>query len=1028
MLGKSDGSIEQYTPEGEKKAEIPLPSALSVEGGYSPVSIGWLENDLFLVTYNSQVGSTTEPVNDQKQYLVHRQTKASPPVFSFTLFEDILPAWGMERSGNFRNIAHIKNWSTRLRHLAFLSSAPAIDVTILQGNSTATPTEPPVWDVIRPDESARPGVPMQEEPKEGSVSDDATVLGLAIDLTSQSPIQQEMEGGEAQPDLPPAPRLLEYTSDGVLVVYNVINNRDGAYEHMVKPQDLFTAALEVQVAKPPAPSPFASAAGSPFATGTAAAKPSFGFGGAATIPSVSSGFGGANPFASATRAAAATPAFGSNSFGTPGVNKPAFGTSAFGQPATTPAAAVPATSAFGATAFGSPASSTPATPSAFGASPAFGQSAFGASASAKPAFGSSAFGTASPFGASAFGKPTAASPAAQTPQSGKAFGFGASSASSGKPSAKPASAFGASSAFAAPSPFVAAPALGQSASGPSSTKAADEASSPKPSGSAEKTSSSATPFSLGGFGDMLNDEEDKPLLQEDTPAPAESMTKPTSSFIKPAQSGSFFAKAAQSSSPSTTPPVQKVETAKVASTSGVQFGQSSGFGVSKPAFGTPAFGAAPGFGAATFGSTSGTTTPVGELPQPKPIQVTGGFAGFSTPSKSAGTSVFPSAGGFSAFGAAKSSPFGETPSTQEASEVQNSADVEKTKTPSPPLIHTKQADDKPASGKDAQAPSNTDAGEAEAQSPGQGPEILEDVTVVSEEADQSPEEDAEEHETYTDSDEEAASVKDEIEEEEQDEGPEEAVSSGDISTSTSSSPVLVERPEDTQATEKADSPEQAESNDSTFVKGHARKTSKVHAAAQEWESLATGSKAAEPVKNSPTKFSFDTPRAPSEASAKDVPKEPKTEESPKPTIPNFFSIQPVAPSSSAPPKPSASFSFGTTSAKASEASPKSTSAGVGVQPPSTSSLGSKPNAFGFRAPTASPAKSSPLSNARLPSSESVEATGEKDSVTADSAQVAKADSTQTGEVQSGMTKAFADAFVYLEQELKSVSPSSVVWF
>lgn len=1080
MLGKSNGTIEQYTPEGEKKAEIPLPSGLAAEGGYAPVSIGWLENDLLLVTYNTQVGSASEPINDQKQYLVHRQTKASPPVFSFTLFEDILPAWGLERSGNFRSIAHIRNWGSRLRHLAFLSSAPAIDVAILQGNSTTAPTEPPMWDVIRPDESARPGVPMQEDPKEGSASDDTTVLGLAVDLTSQSPIQQEMEGGESQPDLPPAPRLLEYTSDGVLVVYNVINLRDGPYEHMVKPQDILTSSLEMQQLVTPkttattatSQSPFASAAGSPFTSAPAPAKPSFGFGGATSIPSVSSGFGGANPFANASKAATGTLAFGSNSFGvaasSPGINKPAFGASTFGQP-TTPGVPAPTKSAFGTAAFGSPAPSTPATPavqtnptSAFGGSPAFGQSAFGASAAAKPAFVSSAFGAASPFGASAFGKPAVASPATQSPQSSTAFGFGAASTSSEKPAAKPTSAFGATSAFGTSSPFAATPAFGQSTFGQTSINADDEAKSQTLNSDVAKLKSSASPFSLGGFGDMLNDDNEETSQKDDLPDPAENMTKPTSSFIKPAQSGSFFAKVAQSS-PSSTPPAPALETTKAPPSSGVQFGQSSGFGVPKPAFGTSAFSSASAFGASAFGLASPTTTtPVKEPPQPKPIQATGGFAGFSTSSKSTGGSAFPSSGGFSAFGAAKAAPFDGSPSVKETRESPPSGLTEKAEIPS---VLTpgpeQQIDEKAEPEPDAKSSEDSDAEEPEGQSPGQGPEVLEDVTQEPEEADQSLEDDHEQPDTYTDSEEEeAVSVRDEEHvsgRDEDSEADQEEANAERSATSTSSSPVLVERPdEDSEPAEKGAILEQAESADSPFVKGHARKTSKVHAAAQEWENLAKGSNATEPVKNSPTKFSFDTPGPAAEVAADKVADEPKITEPSKPSVPNFFGIQPTAASPNVVPKPSSSFSFGSTPAKPTEASPKPTFAGVGVQPPSTSSLNPKPNAFGFRAPTTTPAKSSPLINASLPLSESQEAKelkgfkGPEISAAPKYSKVPQAEApfttvpnttlaqvnqdtssgtptdiqsepTEEPEVQYGMTKAFADAFVYLEQELNSVS-------
>lgn len=1081
MLGRSDGTIEQYTPEGEKKAEIPLPPALLADGDYSPVSIAWLENDLLLVTYNTQVGSSSEPVNDQKQYLVHRQPKASPPVFSFTLFEDILPPWGLERSGNFRNMAHIKNWGQRLRHLAFLSSAPAIDVSVLQGNATSNATEAPVWDILRPDENARPGVPMQEIPQEGSLSDDTTVLGLAVDLTSQDPIHQEMEGGESQPDLPPAPRLLEYTSDGVLVVYNVINARDGRYEHMVKPQDMLTSSHTVATVSSTPSTPTSTAFGlsakpvAAFGSASGGAKPSFGFGNNTSLPSVSAGFGATSTFGAAIKpvTGVGAPAFGATTFGasasSPAPNKPAFGATAFGQPSA-PASTTPAKTAFGTGAFGSSSGGDAASPaanakpaSAFGASPAFGQSAFGASA--KPAFGASPFG-ASPFGASAFGKPAGASPVSSSKPSATGFGFGSASPLVPTGTSKSTSAFGASSAFGAASAF-GQPAFGTVPAKAEQTPKDSQLSSPE--GEAE---SKASPFSLGGFGDMLGEEPVQRERREATPPAIKTDSPTTSSFIRPAQSGSFFAKPAAKASPTTPTTPATADSNKSTPSSGVQFGQASGFGNAKPAFGTPAFGAAPTFGS----TTSGASTPATEVPASKPLPTTGGFAGFSTPSKLTGRGNLATSEGFASFGTAKASPFGAsaTPAksffSTSVEEGSKKADLPTTPQAVP------ESKSQPAAVPAVEAESHDhgdddddDDDDAASLSPEEAlaPEILEDEVRGPEDVEQSFGTDLEDDETYTESEEEEAviesgAVQEAVQEDE--------LSPSSSSTSDSSSPVLVERPEDTSVAENetlaahtdvkpdagANADAEGDATTAELKRGHTRKPSKVHAAAQEWENLANGSDTAEPVKNSPTKFSFDIPATSAQAS-QGPSSQSATTELPKTEVPNFFGLQPATASASAVPKPTKPFSFGSPPAKPADV-PKATYAGVGVQPPSSSSLTAKPNAFGFRTPTTAPARSSPLTNASLPMSESQESddhdTADSVSTPLKNSEVPPAESpfssasssqlsglqktsdtdnapdkstipsTETHstatEAQHGMTKAFSDAYSYLDEELRSV--------
>jgi hypothetical protein len=351
---------------------------------------------------------------------------------------------------------------------------------------------------------------------------------------------------------------------------------------------------------------------------------------------------------------------------------------------------------------------------------------------------------------------------------------------------------------------------------------------------------------------------------------------------------------------------------------------------------------------------------------------------------------------------------------------------------------------------------------------GLAPEILEDEAPAPEETDPSFATDNEGDVTYSDSEEEeeAAADHDELQERPQ----VDELSASSTSTSDSSSPVLVERPEDppvseddsgaadTVADDSADVSTVADITTDSPIRGHSRKPSKVHAAAQEWENLASGSDTAEPVKNSPTKFSFDipatsTPAKPSSSG------QPATTKSPQVNVPNFFGIQSTSASATAVPKPASPFSFGSPPAKPTEGQ-KAAFAGVGVQPPSSSSLNAKPNAFGFRTPTTAPARSSPLTNASLPLSESQEnedhgtqdsvsttqksskmpltespfsstsgshVSGVKEENTAEIDAVSDKQTTTKSETpspaaepQHGMTRAFSDAYHYLEEELRSV--------
>ena len=619
VAGRPDGTMEQYTPDGTKKATIPPPESIKASGSYRATTINWMENDAFLVTYGP-----AEDGADHQHFLVQRQPKSDPPAFSYSLFDFILSPWGMmERKGDYRHLAHVKDWGDDLKHLVFLSSPPSADIAVIYSGAAQPETPAAAWNIAMLDERARPAVPMNSNNK------DTTCFGLEVDLTNSKPIKQDDEGGVPQPDLPPVPRLMELNSEGVIITYNILNSKTPSYAGMVKPADITTAPAESAASRDPASKSAtaatepvksklgASAFGSPSPTTLGEAKPAFGFG-QTKLPALGSMASPGATFGSQPKA----PAFGST--GSSSFGSSAFGQKpAFGSPALTPAASTTSDAVAQDTAKDSSKSNeSESKPSAFGsgqATPSFGFGGFGKTtdASSASAFGASTFGqTSKPadgavappnrLGSSAFGGASATSSGDTKPT----FGFGQTKLPSFGSPATPAtpstpgqgSTFG-SSTFGKPAAF------GSSTAATSST-----ASSGQVTGSAFGSTAFGKPSAFGS----------------------------SSSSTSGAFGSSAFGK---SPAASTTTPSASPQGAANA------FGASQGAGTS--AFGSSAFGKS-----SAFGSTSPSSTP-----SKPPTSGMFGSSAFGTKPDTAatGTSVTPSptsgfGNAFGAFAPKKPSP------------------------------------------------------------------------------------------------------------------------------------------------------------------------------------------------------------------------------------------------------------------------------------------------------------------------------------------------------------------------------------
>lgn len=464
---------------------MPPPPELSEE--FHPTSIEWIENDLFLVSYKNGSADEDEPLS---VFTIQRR-KASSEIVYHEFFDPLNTMGVSTRPGSHRWIANLKQWGETTRHLSFLLSGRSSEVAVMR-QTLAQDQQAPIWESLMLEETARGVMPVGKS----GVSDDASCIGLGLDLTSTKPIVMGIVGGVEMPNLPPAPRLLAYTQEGFIVSFDLRYQEAGEYPHMVKPQDIGSAPSRTP------DSAMESTSAEPASAQTdvqAETKPAFG------------GFG-SNAFGAASTSSTSTTGFGQSAFGQPNSFKNA-GQSAFGQPAassteTKSAFGQPSTSGFGFSGFGKPSGSN-------GAAGSTEQAAFGQSSPSPSAFGKSAFGstsTPSAFGQSAFGQKPTSTPGAfgqsafGSSQTSSAFGTPAASSTS--TSTSPASAFGQSAFGQKPGTsadkLADKPAFGQSST-PSAFGQSAFGQSSKPSAFGQTSSASPSAFSTtsststGGF-------------------------------------------------------------------------------------------------------------------------------------------------------------------------------------------------------------------------------------------------------------------------------------------------------------------------------------------------------------------------------------------------------------------------------------------------------------------------------------------------------------------------------------------------
>ena len=244
VLGVKTGEIIQFTPEGDVKAVLPPPESdrpLYVE------DVQWLENHVFLVTYNT-CSSTPEPepIHENEVYVLYRDAKSNSLTFAAFPY-DVSPPFGDRTRWGYRYTCMLRDWSP-MKHFVFMTCSASTDVGVLGFKDG--------WKALVLEETSRPVLPFLS----GDDFCDSSPMALALDLTAEDPVPDPNaaeKGEDPSATLPATPILYIYTNDGVLLGYHVIyTETDKPYPGMITGQGAIShspnASTNVFASIPPA--------------------------------------------------------------------------------------------------------------------------------------------------------------------------------------------------------------------------------------------------------------------------------------------------------------------------------------------------------------------------------------------------------------------------------------------------------------------------------------------------------------------------------------------------------------------------------------------------------------------------------------------------------------------------------------------------------------------------------------------------------------------------------------------------------
>jgi len=359
VAGKKDGTAVQIDPQGNVKAEIPLPPNLGnmVDNralGQPIMSIYWIETNEFLLihtpvnptrpptpdlTYDDNGNASYPPDPPTDDSIFHIASRDSPKStdWKFTKVVNPTPAFiqrGRIPSHHF--IQRLKDWPPNLDDVLILISTISDSVGMITKSKTPLNQETPVSGVFvttAPVDTRRAGMPMSVLDNMDTM--DTSPIGMAIDLSVSEKIKKPIPTEETMEESPvPLPALYVLNNEGILSMWYVVY-KDSITQNIIFP-DLVavggprqldnkkesTQARSQSLAGPMSPLGASSTTQTP---AQQSAAPSFGTPafGASKMPA----FGGSSALGSKASPWGVPTDSATNAAGTPAFGKPAFGSS-----------------------------------------------------------------------------------------------------------------------------------------------------------------------------------------------------------------------------------------------------------------------------------------------------------------------------------------------------------------------------------------------------------------------------------------------------------------------------------------------------------------------------------------------------------------------------------------------------------------------------------------------------------------------------------------------------------------------------
>ncbi|KAK0357385.1 hypothetical protein LTR02_003390 [Friedmanniomyces endolithicus] len=350
VAGRNDGTAAQIDPQGNVKAEIPVPPRLPELSGGSAgqmalMSIYWLDTNDFLLIHTPATAPAGDGMTDDMpaDSIFHLARRENPKSNDWTFQTIIDPAPGMPMGGRapaHHFIQRLKDWPPNLDELLLSISTSSTDVGMLTKASAPLNSQTPVtgtFATTNPPDTHRAGMPLSEA---DGISD-TSPIGMAIDLSSNALIQKPIPTDSEVVESPvPLPALYILNNEGILRIWYLVYN--ASIRAKLPFPDLIAAggprSLEQKKDTPATAPPSSSSTGpaSPFGASMPpppkqvtplqpSSQPTFGapstpaFGGSTGLGSKASPWGappsataGGGMGAAASPVAKASPAFGSS--------------------------------------------------------------------------------------------------------------------------------------------------------------------------------------------------------------------------------------------------------------------------------------------------------------------------------------------------------------------------------------------------------------------------------------------------------------------------------------------------------------------------------------------------------------------------------------------------------------------------------------------------------------------------------------------------------------------------------------------